>query len=241
MRRTPTMAAARTGSSPTPPAAAACPRKSPRASGEVDGVRLPKEAYYVCQAMFRDRSASPHHRPLELPGGHEEDGLRRLQRRGRRVVRERQIARQGQATDAICSRSPTSLSKPGEIKAVAYTGGKQSPTQAKHTVGAPVALKMTPITGPGGLRADGSDVALIDVEAVDAKGERCPTFQQRVDFDTSGPAIWRGGYNSGKTNSINNTVPRSGMRHQSRRGPLDARGRRRSPFMPRARDSRTRV
>ena len=25
-----------------------------RASGEVDGVRLPKEAYYVCQAMFRD-------------------------------------------------------------------------------------------------------------------------------------------------------------------------------------------
>ena len=25
-----------------------------RTSGEVDGVRLPKEAYYVCQTMFRD-------------------------------------------------------------------------------------------------------------------------------------------------------------------------------------------
>jgi beta-galactosidase len=48
-------------------------------------------------------------------------------------------------------------------------------------------------------------VALVDVEAVDAKGERCPTVQQRVDFDTQGPAIWRGGYNSGKIDSINHT------------------------------------
>ena len=72
-------------------------------------------------------------------------------------------------------------------------------------MGPPVALRMTPITGPGGLLADGSDVALIDVEAVDAKGERCPTFQQRVDFDISGPGVWRGGYNSGKIHSINNT------------------------------------
>ena len=43
------------------------------------------------------------------------------------------------------------------------------------------------------------------LKPVDARdGERCPTFQQRVDFDCTGPAIWRGGYNSGKTNSINN-------------------------------------
>ena len=47
-------------------------------------------------------------------------------------------------------------------------------------------------------------MALIEVEAVDAQGERCPTFQQRVDFDWPARRIWRGGYNSGKTNSINN-------------------------------------
>jgi beta-galactosidase len=46
---------------------------------------------------------------------------------------------------------------------------------------------------------------LIDVEAVDARGDRCPTFQQRVDFDVTGPGIWRGGYNSGKIKSMNNT------------------------------------
>jgi beta-galactosidase len=45
----------------------------------------------------------------------------------------------------------------------------------------------------------------VDVEAVDARGERVPTFQQRVDFDVAGPGMWRGGYNSGKINSTNNT------------------------------------
>jgi beta-galactosidase len=45
---------------------------------------------------------------------------------------------------------------------------------------------------------------LVDVEAVDKDGERCPTFQKRVDFSCAGPAVWRGGYNSGKSGSINN-------------------------------------
>jgi beta-galactosidase len=66
-------------------------------------------------------------------------------------------------------------------------------------------LRLTPICGPSGLIADGSDVALFDVEAVDANGARCPTFQKRVDFTLDGPAVWRGGYNSGKTNSVNQT------------------------------------
>ena len=81
------------------------------------------------------------------------------------------------------------------------------------TAGAPAAIKLTLHTAPGGFCADGQDVALIDVEVVDAHGDRCPTDDARVDFNWSstgrtvsatGPAIWRGGYNSGKTNSTNN-------------------------------------
>src|ERR1019366_5945706 len=49
------------------------------------------------------------------------------------------------------------------------------------------------------------DIALIDVEVVDAKGNRCPTDDERVDFTCEGPGIWRGGYNSGKVDSTNNT------------------------------------
>jgi beta-galactosidase len=47
-------------------------------------------------------------------------------------------------------------------------------------------------------------VVLIDFEVVDAKGQRCPTDDARVDFTSTGPGIWRGGYNSGKLNSTNN-------------------------------------
>ncbi len=93
--------------------------------------------------------------------------------------------------------------QPGEIKAVASSDGHVVATQVKRTAGDPVALRVTPIVGPGGLRADGSDVALFDVEAVDARGERCPTVQQRVNYAVEGPATWRGGYNSGRTGSTN--------------------------------------
>jgi len=86
---------------------------------------------------------------------------------------------------------------------VGSNDGQPAATDRKRTAGAPVALKLTPLTGPAGFLADGSDVALLDVEAVDAQGERCPTFQQRVDFDFAGPGVWRGGYNSGRTNTIN--------------------------------------
>ncbi len=47
-------------------------------------------------------------------------------------------------------------------------------------------------------------MALIDVEVVDDQGRRCPTDDARVDFTVAGPAVWRGGYNSGKTASTNN-------------------------------------
>jgi beta-galactosidase len=60
------------------------------------------------------------------------------------------------------------------------------------------------MVGPRGLQADGRDVALIDVEVVDAQGRRCPTDDDRVDFAITGPAVWRGGYNSGRIDSTNN-------------------------------------
>ncbi len=62
-----------------------------------------------------------------------------------------------------------------------------------------------PLVGSGGVIADGADIALFDVEAVDAKGDRVPTFQQKVDFNFTGPGTWRDGYNSGKINSTNHT------------------------------------
>ena len=94
--------------------------------------------------------------------------------------------------------------EPGTIKAIARKGGKVVAQQEIQTAGEPAAIRLTPITGSQGLQADGSDVALIDVEVVDAQGRRCPTDEARVDFAVSGPLVWRGGFNAAKLDSTNN-------------------------------------
>jgi beta-galactosidase len=178
-----------------------------RAGGEVDGVRLPKEAYYVCRAMFDARDPQVHiigH--WTYPAGTKKTMYVACNReRVQLFVNGKSLGFGTPSPDGpyIVSFKDV-VWEPGEIKAVAYSGGIAVATDTLRTAGPAVALRLTPIVNPnGGLRADGSDILLMNVEAVDAKGERCPTFQQRVDFQTKGHGIWRGGYNSGKTNSIN--------------------------------------
>ena len=93
---------------------------------------------------------------------------------------------------------------PGILKAVGRNAGKVVAAQELTTAGPPVAIRLTSTVGPLGLQADGQDAAFIDFEVVDAKGQRCPTDDARVDFTILGPGIWRGGYNSGKIDSTNN-------------------------------------
>jgi beta-galactosidase len=93
---------------------------------------------------------------------------------------------------------------PGTLKAVASKVGKVVAQTELQTAGEAKSIKLTLHTGPLGLRADGSDVALVDFEVVDAQGRRCPTDEARVDFAVTGPAIWRGGFNAGKLNTTNN-------------------------------------
>jgi beta-galactosidase len=99
---------------------------------------------------------------------------------------------------------PDVMFAPGAIKAVATKGGQVVAQQEIQTAGDAKAIKLTLHTGPQGLQADGSDVALIDFEVVDAQGRRCPTDEARVDFDVTGPVVWRGGFNAAKLNSTNN-------------------------------------
>jgi beta-galactosidase len=93
---------------------------------------------------------------------------------------------------------------PGTIKAVATKDGKVVAQTEIQTAGEPKAIKLTLHTGPQGLQADGSDVALIDFEVVDAQGRRCPTDEARVDFAVTGPVVWRGGLNAAKLDTTNN-------------------------------------
>lgn len=173
-----------------------------RTSGEVDGARLPKEAYYVCRTMFR---ADPQVHIIGhwnySPGTKKTIYVVSNGERVKLLINGKSLG-QATPTDRYLFTFTNVTWAAGEIKAVAYKGDKPVATQMKRTAGKPVALKLTSVTGPSGLQADGADIALVDVEAVDARGDRCPSVQQRVDFVTDGPATWLGGYNSGRTNSV---------------------------------------
>lgn len=175
-----------------------------RASGEVDGVRLPKEAYYVCQAMFRDDPQVHIIGHWNYPAGTRKTVYVASNCGDVELFVNGKSLGHGKNSDHFLFSFNDVAFAPGEIKAIAFYHGKPAATDAIRTAGEPVALRLTPITGPEGLQASGSDVVLVDVEAVDKNGERCPTFQKRVDFGCAGPGIWRGGYNSGKPGSINN-------------------------------------
>jgi beta-galactosidase len=168
------------------------PAANPLFSDSVDAARLPKEAYYVSKTMFHEgpqvyiighwNYLAGAKKTVNVASNAEEVGL---------FLNGKSLGR-AKPQDTYLFTFPNIAFESGEIKAVAYANGREVATASKHTTGPPVALTMTPTIAPDGWRADGSDVLLINVEAVDANGDRCPTCQQRVDFETQGPAILRG-------------------------------------------------
>ncbi len=149
-------------------------------------------------------------------------------------------------TPAMSTPSPTSRSRPARSRPWPPRAARSSRRRNSRPPGEPAAIKLTVHTGPHGLQADGSDVALVDFEVVDAQGRRCPTDEARVDFAVTGPAVWRGGFNSAMLNSTNNLYldTECGINRVAIRSTLDARHdhphrhARRASRPPRCRSSR---
>ncbi|MGA2232411.1 MAG: sugar-binding domain-containing protein [Tepidisphaeraceae bacterium] len=177
-----------------------------RVSGKIDAMRLPKEIYYVERVMQNEKPDIHIIGHWTYPAG----TTKTMYVAANNVdtveffVNGQSKGKVTKPTDGYIYAFPKTAFEPGTIKAVGYKDGQQVAEEELKTAGPPAAIKLTPYVGPGGLKADGEDVALFDVEVVDANGERCPTDDARVDFAVDGPGIWRGGYNSGKLNSTNN-------------------------------------
>lgn len=188
-----------------------------RASGEVDAVRLEKEAYHTIKTIFNDEPDVYLVGHWNYPAGTVKDVYATSNAFSVKLI---VTDADGKATEYTGTKSngyvftfKNVAYTPGTITAVAYDkAGNQVAESVKRTHGEPVALKLTPIVGPEGLLANGSDVLLLDVEAVDAQGNRCLTFDGTVNGtsttfeinDDNGSSIWRGGYNSGIERSTNN-------------------------------------
>jgi beta-galactosidase len=181
-----------------------------RVSGKVDAVRLPKEIYFAHRVIQNDRPDLHILGHWSYPAGPD----------AKKTVKTNYVVANTESVELFVNRKSCGVNAkpengyifafpdvefaPGSLRAVARNGGKTVAEEELTTAGPPAQIKLTSIVGPQGLQADGQDVALIDFEVVDAKGQRVPTDDARVDFTISGPGIWRGGYNSGKIDSTNN-------------------------------------
>ncbi len=94
------------------------------------------------------------------------------------------------------------VTQSGKVSAKAYNvRGEVIAEDEIVTAGAPASLRLTPVTGPDGLIADGSDVMYYDVEVVDKEGNVCPLNYDKISFQISGEGVFLGGYNSGKADA----------------------------------------
>lgn len=177
-----------------------------RVSGKVDAVRLPKQIYFASRVMQNPQPDIHIVGHWTYPAGTKKtmfvfanhcDAVELS-------VNGKSLGKRSDRTDGYVYAFPDVAWAAGSTKAVGYAGGKAVCEHELATAGPATAIRLTPILAPDGLRADGQDVALFDVEVVDAAGRRCPTDEARVDFTLTSPAIWRGGYNSGIVGSTNN-------------------------------------
>lgn len=179
-----------------------------RTSGEVDAMRLPKDGFFAHQVMWdgwvnveRPRAHIIGHwnyaanvkKPVYVVSSADKVEL---------FLNGKSLGF-GEQKDRFLYTFADVQWQPGTLRAVGYdAGGKQVCEDIKKTAGEPAAIRLTPRTGPQGLQADGSDLALVDVEVVDAQGDRCPTALNLIDFGLNGPAEWRGGIAQGPDNYI---------------------------------------
>jgi beta-galactosidase len=174
-----------------------------RRSGEVDAMRLPKQGFYAHQVMW-DGWVDVEHPRTHLIGhwnyapGTVKDVLAVSSADSVELFLNGRSLGRGIRSDGFLFTFKAVAWAPESLKAIGRdAGGKVVSSAELATTGPAVALRLTPHVGPFGWRADAADIALVDVEAVDAQGRRVPTALDLVKFDLAGPAEWRGGIAQG--------------------------------------------
>jgi len=200
-----------------------------RRSGVVDALRIPKDGYFTHQVMWDGWLETQNHTNYII--GHwnyEKD-----------VVKDVYVVSTSDKTELFVNDKSLGFGEQsykflhtfkdvnweaGTIKAVSYDkAGNVLYESEKSTAGKPDRIELNVITDPNGFKADGADLALIEVEVVDADGNRCPTSNAMINFDLEGPAEWRGGIAQGPDNyilsksipvecGVNRVIVRSGLK-----------------------------
>jgi beta-galactosidase len=179
-----------------------------RRSGEVDALRIKKQNFYANQVMW-DGWVNPEKQHIHIIGHwNYETGVKKdiyvvsTSDKVELKVNGHSLG-YGIKTDGFLFTFKNVEWSPGTISAIGYDrNNKQVCVDKISTVGEPVALRLTQVKRPTPFLADGHDLALVEVEVVDAQGNRCPTALNMVSYNLKGPAEWRGGMAMGPDNYI---------------------------------------
>jgi hypothetical protein len=179
-----------------------------RRSGEVDALRIKKQNFYANQVMW-DGWVNPEKHHLHIVGHwNYEPGVKKdiyvisTAEKVELKVNGQSLGT-GVKSDGFLFTFKNIEWKPGILSAQGYDGlNKMVCSDTVETIGAPVALRLKAIKRPTLFVADGHDLALVEVEVVDAKGRRCPTALNMIHYTLNGPAEWRGGMAMGPDNYI---------------------------------------
>jgi beta-galactosidase len=182
-----------------------------RRSGEVDAMRIPKDGFYAHQVMWdgwvdveKPRAHLIGHwnytpgvkKPVQVVSSADVVEL---------FLNGKSLGRSDKPEYRFLFTFADIIWQPGTLEAIGYDkSGKEICRDRHETAGAPFALRLTSRVSPDGLgfKADGADLALVEVEVVDSAGRRVPTALDTIDFTLDGPAEWRGGIAQGPDNFI---------------------------------------
>ncbi len=165
-----------------------------RMSGVTDAMRIPKDAYYAHQVMWSgwvepEKSQTYIIGHWNYPSGTKKqvyvvstaDDVE-LVLNGKSLGHGRQSYRYLYTFDDVAY-------EPGKLEAIASDGSSYQ----LLTAGEPYTLRFKTIENPEGTKADGADMVLFEIEAVDREGRRCPLDDRQVSFNLWGEAQWIGG------------------------------------------------
>jgi beta-galactosidase len=179
-----------------------------RRSGEVDPMRIPKDGYFANQVMW-DGWVNVEYPRIHIMGhwNYAPGTTKNIYVVSSADKVELFINGQsqgfGEQSYGFLYTFKDIIWQPGVIKAIGYDAEGNTLCESEiKTVGEPARIRLTVHTGPAGLQANGADLALVDVEVVDAQGERNPVAFNMIDFTLEGPAEWRGGIAQGPDNYI---------------------------------------
>lgn len=178
--------------------------KNYRTSGDVDPMRIPKDSWFVHQTLWDGWVDTEKEHTYIIGHWNYEAG----DKEGNPVVKPVYVASTGDEVELFLNnvslgkglRSSTFLFawpkvtwQPGTLRAVSYKNGKEVSNYELTSVDEAVKLQIRWLDAPEEFLADGSDVRIAEVEAVDNRGRRHPLAHDMVQFKMIGPATYLGG------------------------------------------------